>query len=169
MRNCFKLALLATLAIAGQALAGERYTGTWWNGVTYDKGQFKPDTPDKGRPALVNHSTWKSEKLPDGTVIHVGKDYLTADEQGVVQLAPKLAPGSYWGMKEVESKNGQYNAKDDWKGSWHRTTYTLEPTAPGLKGGKLGFRDGKLTLHPKNEGLAILAVTNIDATEVSGK
>lgn len=72
-------------------------------------------------------------------------------------------------MREVKTEGDRYNAKDDWRGTWKRTTFTLGPIAPGLRDGKLGFRDGKLTVHPKNEGLAILSVTHIDAEEISGK
>jgi hypothetical protein len=169
MKIRIALALIVAVTLVGQLLAGERFKGTWWNGIDYRKGQFEPAVTNTGRPPLVSHTTWESEKSPKGTIIRVGKGYLTADENGLVHVSSTLAPGSYWVMREVKSERDRYNAKDDWRGTWWRTTYTLEPTAPGLRDGKLGFRDGKLTVHPKNEGLAILSATYIDAEEISGK
>jgi hypothetical protein len=72
-------------------------------------------------------------------------------------------------MKKVKTESRAYKAKDDWTGTWSQTTYTLEPTAPALRGGKLGFREGKLTVDPKNKGLAILAVTEAHPREISGR
>ncbi|HKB42451.1 MAG TPA: hypothetical protein VKD72_38850 [Gemmataceae bacterium] len=165
------LALVVAGAFVGQAVAGEKYTATWWNGVAYrnDQDHFGPGAAATGRPPLVSRTAWKSEKSPLGTLIRVGKGYLTADDQGLIRISPRRTAGSYWVMKEVKTERGCYNAKDDWSGTWSRTTYTLEPLAAWLQPGKLGFRQGKLTLHPQNKGLAILSVTRIDAREVSGK
>jgi hypothetical protein len=169
MKIRIALALIVAGTFASQGLAGEKFIATRWNGVAYRKGQFVPGDPDTGRPPLVSRTTWKSEKTARGTVIRVGKGYLTAGKDGIVYISPKLTSGSYWVMRKVESRGSGYSAPDDWKGTWQRTTYTLEPLAPGLKGGKLGITAGKLTVHPENEGLAILSVTKIDAREISGK
>jgi hypothetical protein len=164
------LALAAAAAFAAQAAAGERFKGAWWTGVRYSQGRFEPGERLSGRPPLVEHADWRLEETKRGTLVRVGKGYLTADEKGVVSVSTKAAPGSYWDVKEVKSEKGYYDKpKEDWKGSWSRTSYTLEPLAKGLKGGKLGFRDGKLTVHPKNKALAILSETLIDAKEISGK
>ena len=73
-------------------------------------------------------------------------------------------------MTPPETEKGFYYApREDWKGCWSRTAYTLQPADKGLRGGKLGFREGKLTVHPKNEGLAILSETYVHAEEISGK
>jgi hypothetical protein len=169
MRSHLALALAVVAALAGQAAAGERFKGAWWSGVKYSGGRFEPGDTLSGRPPLVKHADWKSEKSKKGTLIRVGKGYLTADEKGVVSVSPKVAPGSYWDLKEVKKEEGRYDAKDDWKGTWSRLSFTLEPLAPKLRGGKLGLREGKLTVHPKNKALAILSATLIDAEEVSGK
>jgi hypothetical protein len=169
MKIRIALALLVAGSFVSQAPAGEKFSGTWWNGATYREGQFKPGVPATGRPPLVSRSTWESEKSPEGTLIRVGKGYLTADEKGLVHVSPKPAPGSYWVMRKVKTEEGSYDSKCDWTGTWSRTTYALESVAPGPRAGKLGFRDGKLTVHPENKGLAILSVTRIDAKEISGK
>jgi hypothetical protein len=169
MKIHIAIALIVAGSFVSQALAGEKYTGTWWNGVAHREGHFEPGVAATGRPPLVSRTTWKSEKTAKGTIIRVGKGYLTADEQGIVHVSSKLTPGSYWVMQEVKTERGSYDVKDDWTGTWSRTTYTLEPTAPGLRAGKLGFTAGKLTVDAKNKGLAILAVTRIDAKEISGK
>jgi hypothetical protein len=169
MKNHITIALFAALTLVGQLSAGEKFKGTWWNGVEYREGRFQPAAPRKGRPPLVDHSDWKSEETPKGTIIRVGKGYLTADEKGVVHVSPTLAPGSYWSMGEVTKEEDRYNARDDWRGTWSRLTFTLTPITPGLRGGKFGFRDGKLTVDPRNAGLAILQATYIDAVEISGK
>src|SRR5262249_49582771 len=95
--------------------------------------------------------------------------YLTADESGAVGVSPKVIPGSYWAVAVVGREQGRYDGVDDWKGTWGRTAYALGPLAPGLRGGKVGCRGGRLTVHPQNEGLAVLSATRIDAREVSGK
>jgi hypothetical protein len=170
MRSHIALALAVAAAFAAEAPAGERYVGSWWSGVKFREGRFEPGDTLSGRPPLVGHADWKLEKTRNGTLVRVGKGYLTAGEDGVVGVSAKATPDSYWDVKEVKAERGYYDKpKEDWKGSWSRTAYTLEPLAPGLRGGKLGFRGGKLTVHPKNKGLAILSATHIDAEEVSGK
>jgi hypothetical protein len=169
MKIHIALALIVATTLPAWLSAGEKFKGNWWNGVEYRDGKFEPAANRTGRPALVSHTAWQSEKTDKGTIIRVGKGYLTADEKGFVHISPTLAPGSYWVMGEVNSESGRYNAKDDWRGSWSRTTFTLASLAPGLRDGKFGFREGKLTVHPKNAGLAILSATNIDADEISGK
>lgn len=168
MKIPIALALFVAGNFVSQSLAGEKFIGTWWNDVAYRKGHFEAGVPHTGRPPLVSHTTWKSEQSPKGTIVRVGKGYLTADEKGLVHVSPTLTPGSYWVMKEVKSESHRYNAKDDWKGSWNRTTYTLESIVSRLQDGKLGFRDGKLMVHKKNKGLAILSVTRIYAEVISG-
>jgi len=169
MKTRISLLLIVTVTLAGQLRGGERFKSTWWNGVDYCKERFEPAALHNGRPALVSNTTWEAEKSPKGTIIRVENGYLTADEKGLVDVSPELAPGSYWRMREVKTVGGHYDGRNSWRGTWTRTTHTLEPLAPGLRGGKLGFRDGKLTVHPKNEGLAILSATAIDAEEISGK
>ena len=168
-----RISIAVALAIAGtfalQAPAGDKFNSTWWNGVAYNDGRFEPAAQRGGRPPLVGRTTWTTEKTAKGTVIRVDNGYLSADANGIVHVSPTLTPGSYWQMKEVKSESGSYNARNSWKGEWSRTTFTLQPAAGGLRGGKLGFRDGRLTVHPRNEGLAILSVTHIDADEISGK
>ena len=177
MRSHLALTLAVAAALAAQAAAGERFKGAWWSGVKYSDGRFAPGDTLSGRPPLVKHADWKLEETKKGTLIRVGKGglkfqaagYLTADEKGAVTVTAKAAPGSYWRVKEVKKEEGTYNAKDDWKGSWSRLSFTLEPLAPKLRGGMLGLRGGKLTVHPKNKALAILSATLIDADEISGK
>jgi hypothetical protein len=178
MKSHIALALIAAASFAAQAEAGQKYAGAWWSGVKYSEGRFEPGKSVSGRPPLVSHAEWKAEKTAKGTLIRVNKaedgflsaGYLTADEKGAVGVTAKPGPGSYWAMKEGKTERGYYDKpKEDWKGKWSRTSYALEPLAKGLKGGKLGFRGGKLTVHPKNKGMAILSETLIDAEEVSGK
>jgi len=165
----FALALVVAGAFAARAPGGEKYAGAWWSGVEYREGPFEPGDTLSGRPPLTKHAAWRSEETREGTLIRVGKGYLTADEKGAVGASPKAAPGSYRAMKEVKTGGGRYDGKEDWKGSRGRTSYALGPAAKGLKGGKPGLRGGQLTVHPENEGLAILSATLIDAEEVSGK
>ena len=73
------VALIVAGNFVGQALSGERFTGTWWNGVVDRKGHFEPGILSTGRPALVSRATWKEEKLPGGTIIRVGKGRMTAN------------------------------------------------------------------------------------------
>src|SRR5262249_30024918 len=169
MKSHAALALALAAAFGAQAAAGERFKGAWWTGVKFGDSGLVPGGRLSGRPPLVKHTDWRLEETKRGTLVRVSKGYLTADEKGAVGVTAKAAPGSYWKVKEVKKEEGTYNAKDDWKGSWSRLSFTLEPLAKGLKGGKLGFRGGKLTVHPKNEGLAILLATLIDAKEISGK
>src|ERR671938_264676 len=98
------LALVVAVNLVGQALAGERFTGTWWNGIVYREGQFEPGVAATGRPALISHADWKEETSPRGTIIRVGKGYLTADEKGLVHVSPKRTSGSYWVMREVKTE-----------------------------------------------------------------
>jgi hypothetical protein len=163
------LALIVAVGLGSEPQAGKTYEGAWWNGVAYSEGEFQPDDPDTGPPRLVSHTAWRAEESPEGTLIRVGDGYLTADEKGLVHVSLKRSAGSYWVMKKVKTESRDYKAKDDWTGTWSRTTYTLEPTAPALRGGKLGFREGKLTVHPKSNGLAILAVTEACPREISGR
>ena len=169
MSACISVALIVAVGLVSEPQAGKTYFGAWWNGVAYGEGEFQPDDPDTGPPRLVSHTAWRAEESPKGTLIRVGDGYLTADDKGLVHVALKRTAGSYWVMKKVKTESRHYKAKDDWTGSWSRTTYTLEPVAPALRGGKLGFREGKLTVHPRNKGLAILARTKAHPREISGR
>src|SRR5262249_32319782 len=139
MSACMSLALIVAVGLHSEPQAGKSYFGAWWNGVAYSEGEFKPDDPDTGPPRLVSHTAWRAEEAREGTLIRVGDGYLTADEKGLVHVSLKRSAGSYWVMKKVKTESREYKAKDDWTGTWSRTTYTLEPTAPALRGGKLGF------------------------------
>ena len=168
MSASITVALIVAVGQGSEPQAGKSYFGAWWNCVAYSEGEFKPADPATGPPRLVSHTAWRAEESPKGTLIRVGDGYLTADEKGLVHVSLKRTAGSYWVMKKVKTESRDYKAKDDWTGSWSRTTYTLEPTAPALRGGKLGFREGKLTVHPRNKGLAILARTKAHPREISG-
>jgi hypothetical protein len=157
------------MGFVSEPQAGKSYYGAWWNGVAYSEGEFKPADPASGPPRLVSHTAWRAEVSPNGTLIRVGDGYLTADEKGFVRVSLKRTAGSYWVRKKVKTESRDYKAKDDWTGTWSRTTYTLEPAAPVLRGGKLGFRAGRLPVHPKNKGLAILATTKAHPREISGR
>ena len=169
MNACISLALIVAVGLVSEPQAGKSYFGAWWNGVAYSEGEFKPAEPATGPPRLVSYTAWRAEESPRGTLIRVGDGYVTADDKGFVHVSLKRTAGSYWVMKKVKTESKDYKAKDDWTGSWSRTTYTLEPTAPALRGGKLGFREGKLTVHPKNKGLVILAMTKAHPREISGR
>ena len=169
MSDCISLALIVAVGLVSEPQAGKSYFGAWWNSVAYSEGEFKPADPATGPPPLISPTAWRAEESPKGTLIRVGDGYLTTDEKGLVHVSLKRTAGSYWAMKKVKTESRDYKAKDDWTGSWSRTTYTLEPAAPALRGGKLGFREGKLTVHPRNKGLAILARTMAHPREISGR